>query len=160
PDLALATHRDSGGVQRQHRLALDPELSDAPRRSAAGSSYDSRRISFDSSKAKSVDRLYRRYGPVEALRHVVRVQAVGGAVRRPGRSCAVSSRLSCALALALVAVARLAASAPTRSSPLGVAGDGHVFVVNPDANTVSRLEFGVMHVGTLTHEQPVGTYPR
>ena len=73
----------------------------------------------------------------------------------------MSTRLACAFALALVAtVAGPVAAAPTRSSPLGVAADGHVFVVNPDASTVSRLEFSLMHVGTLTHEQPVGTYPR
>jgi DNA-binding beta-propeller fold protein YncE len=53
-----------------------------------------------------------------------------------------------------------AASQPTRSSPLGVAPDGHVFVVNPDSNTVARLEFDAMHNGTLTHEQAVGKYPR
>ena len=73
----------------------------------------------------------------------------------------MKTRLACAWALVLLAtVAAPAAAAPTRSSPLGVAADGRVFVVNPDANTVSRLEFSLMHVGTLTHEQPVGTYPR
>jgi DNA-binding beta-propeller fold protein YncE len=54
----------------------------------------------------------------------------------------------------------VAAAQPTRSSPLAVAPDGHVFVVNPDSNTVARLEFDVMHQGTLTHEAPVGKYPR
>ena len=54
----------------------------------------------------------------------------------------------------------LAAGAPTRSSPIAVAPDGHVFVVNPDANSVARLEYGAMHVGTLTHEATVGRYPR
>src|SRR4030095_2877898 len=53
-----------------------------------------------------------------------------------------------------------AGPAPTRSSPLGVAADGHVFVVNPDSNTVARLEFDANHAGTLTHEAPVGRYPR
>jgi len=62
----------------------------------------------------------------------------------------------CMLALA----AGTAAAQPTRSSPLAVAPDGHVFVVNPDSNTVSRLEFDLMQHGTLTHEAAVGKYPR
>jgi hypothetical protein len=52
------------------------------------------------------------------------------------------------------------AFAQTRSSPLAVAPDGHVFVVNPDSGTVARLEFDSMHQGTLTHEAAVGAYPR
>ena len=72
----------------------------------------------------------------------------------------MTSRLVCALALALASAALPAAAEPTRSSPIAVASDGHVFVVNPDSNTVARLEFNVMHLGTLTHEQPVGKYPR
>ncbi len=60
----------------------------------------------------------------------------------------------------LALAAGVASAQPTRSSPLGVAPDGHVFVVNPDSNTVARLEFDAMHQGTLTHEQAVGTYPR
>jgi DNA-binding beta-propeller fold protein YncE len=59
-----------------------------------------------------------------------------------------------------LATAGAAEAAPTRSSPLGVAADGHVFVVNPDSNTVARLEFDANHAGTLTHEAPVGRYPR
>ncbi len=62
------------------------------------------------------------------------------------------------LALALGTPAAFAQ--PTRSSPLTVAPDGHVFVVNPDSNTVARLEFDAMRQGLLTHETPVGTYPR
>src|SRR4030095_2100514 len=53
-----------------------------------------------------------------------------------------------------------AGPAPPRSSPLGGAADGHVFVVNPDSNTVARLEFDANHAGTLTHEAPVGRDPR
>jgi hypothetical protein len=60
----------------------------------------------------------------------------------------------------LALAAGVASAQPTRSSPLGVAPDGHVFVVNPDSNTVARLEFDAMHQGTLTHEQAVGRYPR
>src|SRR5262249_35625800 len=48
----------------------------------------------------------------------------------------------------------------SRSSPIGVAPDGHVFVVNPDSGTVARLEFDANHVGILTHEAAVGAYPR
>ena len=64
------------------------------------------------------------------------------------------------LAMSLVTIAGAAAAQPTRSSPLGVAPDGHVFVVNPDSNTVARLEFNAMQQGTLTNEAAVGTYPR
>jgi DNA-binding beta-propeller fold protein YncE len=73
----------------------------------------------------------------------------------------VTRRLA-ALVLAVVAAAGAgpAAAAPTRSAPIAVAGDGHVFVVNPDQDTVARLEFDAMHVGTLTHERAVGRYPR
>src|SRR5262245_32655371 len=62
----------------------------------------------------------------------------------------------CMLAL----LAGTAAAQPTRSSPLAVAPDGHVFVVNPDSSTVSRLEFDLMQHGALTHEAAVGRYPR
>ena len=41
-----------------------------------------------------------------------------------------------------------------------MAPDGHVFVVNPDSSSVARLSFDARHVGTLTHERPVGRYPR
>jgi lactonase family protein with 7-bladed beta-propeller len=58
----------------------------------------------------------------------------------------------------LTAVASFAA--PTRSSTIQVSPSGVVFVVNPDSDTVARLEFDAMHTGTLTHEQPVGDYPR
>jgi DNA-binding beta-propeller fold protein YncE len=60
-------------------------------------------------------------------------------------------------ALVLVLAAAAAHAEPTRSSPIAVAPDGHVFVVNPDANSVARIEFDAMHVGTLTHERPVGS---
>jgi DNA-binding beta-propeller fold protein YncE len=33
-------------------------------------------------------------------------------------------------------------------------------MVNPDSNTVARLEYGAMHTGTLTNEVAVGRYPR
>jgi sugar lactone lactonase YvrE len=51
-------------------------------------------------------------------------------------------------------------AAPTRSSTIQVSPAGVVFVVNPDSDTVGRLEFDAMHTGTLTNEQPVGDYPR
>ncbi len=59
--------------------------------------------------------------------------------------------------LAAVLAAATALAGPTRSSHIAVAPDGHVFVVNPDSNTVARLEFDAMHVGTLTNEQHVGS---
>ncbi len=59
----------------------------------------------------------------------------------------------------LVGVARGVEAAPTRTSPIAVAADGTVFAVNPDSNTVARLDFSGP-VGTLTHEAAVGTYPR
>src|SRR5882762_10011368 len=84
---------------------------------------------------------------------------MGWQLRRPGRNDAVIHRaVGLALLLVAVGVGR-AAAAPTRSSPLGVAPDGHVFVVNPDSNTVGRLDFDT-EPGTLTHESPVGQYPR
>jgi DNA-binding beta-propeller fold protein YncE len=71
------------------------------------------------------------------------------------------------LAVALLAASLAAApaiAAPTRSSaiavaPAGASGDV-VFVVNPDSDSVARIEFDVMHAGTLTHEAKVGRYPR
>ncbi len=68
------------------------------------------------------------------------------------RSTAAAGSL---LVVALGAAGALAG--PTRSSHIAVAPDGHVFVVNPDSNSVTRLEFNAMHVGTLTHEQHVGS---
>jgi hypothetical protein len=68
-----------------------------------------------------------------------------------------------AVARALVAallVAAPARAAPTRSSPIGVAADGQVFVVNPDQSTVAQLEYDAMSLGAVTHEAPVGAYPR
>jgi DNA-binding beta-propeller fold protein YncE len=66
-----------------------------------------------------------------------------------------------ARALAAGALAALlavpAAAAPTRSSPLAVAPDGVVFVVNPDQDTVARLVFGAT---PSLLEAPVGAYPR
>jgi len=56
-------------------------------------------------------------------------------------------------------VATSASAAPTRSSPIAVAPDGHVFVVNPDSNSVGRLDFST-EPGTLTDEATVGAYPR
>ena len=62
-----------------------------------------------------------------------------------------------AFSAALAAVP--AGALPTRSSPLAVAPDGHVFVVNPDSSTVARLDFAP-GPGALTHERGVGRYPR
>ena len=59
--------------------------------------------------------------------------------------------------LAATLGASAALAGPTRSSPIAVAPDGHVFVVNPDSNSVARLEFDAMHTGTLTGEQHVGS---
>jgi hypothetical protein len=71
--------------------------------------------------------------------------------------------LALALLPALLAAAP-AAAAPTRSSPIAVAPAGAsgdvVFVVNPDSDSVARIEFDAMHLGTLTHEAKVGKYPR
>lgn len=66
-------------------------------------------------------------------------------------------RLTAVLASLGMLAAHAALAGPTRSSHLAVAPDGHVFVVNPDQNTVARLEFDGNHVGTLTHEQAVGS---
>ncbi len=71
----------------------------------------------------------------------------------------MTARTGWLLAL-LAALALPAGAAPPRSTPIAVAPDGHVFVVNPDSNTVARLEFDVMHAGTRTHEASVGQYPR
>jgi len=49
-----------------------------------------------------------------------------------------------------------AGPAPTRSSPIIVASDGRVWVVNPDADTVSVLD----QDGTKLGEYPVGADPR
>ena len=73
--------------------------------------------------------------------------------------CRVTLRLGAAAALGAALVAAPVAALPTRSSPLAVAPDGHVFVVNPDASSVARLDFGA-GPGTLTHERAVGQYPR
>src|SRR5438105_15410643 len=71
----------------------------------------------------------------------------------------MSRRLAATAALGAALVAAPAGALPTRSSPLAVAPDGHVFVVNPDSDTVGRLEFDASHAGTLTHEAAVGKYP-
>jgi hypothetical protein len=64
---------------------------------------------------------------------------------------------------AMVVVVASAASrveaAPTRTSPIAVAPDGTVFAVNPDSNSVARLDFSGL-IGVLTHEAAVGKYPR
>jgi DNA-binding beta-propeller fold protein YncE len=67
------------------------------------------------------------------------------------------------LALLLLATSTLAA--PTRSSPLAVADDGRVFVVDPDQHTVARLRFDPAAApdtvaGVLEQERPVGASPR
>jgi DNA-binding beta-propeller fold protein YncE len=56
-------------------------------------------------------------------------------------------------------LASVAGAAPTRTSPLVIAPNGVVFVVNPDSNTVARLDFSGI-AGALTQEAAVGTYPR
>jgi hypothetical protein len=67
--------------------------------------------------------------------------------------------------LASLVLAGTAHAAPTRSSPLavaptaGVPGGGIVFAVNPDSNTIARVDFSAA-TGVLTHEVPVGKYPR
>ena len=71
----------------------------------------------------------------------------------------------CATIALLALCATSAAAAPTRSSPIAVAGDGRVFVVNPDQHTVARLRFDAgpvadTAVGVLEQERPVGQYPR
>ena len=71
--------------------------------------------------------------------------------------------LALALLPALLAAAP-AAAAPARSSPIAVAPAGAsgdvVFGVTPDSDSVARIEFDAMHLGTLTHEAKVGKYPR
>jgi len=56
-------------------------------------------------------------------------------------------------------LASVAGAAPTRTSPLTIAPNDVVFVVNPDSNTVARLDFSGI-AGALTQEAGVGTYPR
>jgi DNA-binding beta-propeller fold protein YncE len=67
--------------------------------------------------------------------------------------------------LALAGAAPSAAAGPTRSSPIAVASGGAsgdvVFVVNPDSDTVARLEFDAMHASAPPLvEATVGKYPR
>ena len=45
------------------------------------------------------------------------------------------------LLIGAILAAAPAAALPTRSSPLAVASDGQVFVVNPDSSSVARLDF-------------------
>src|SRR6266478_4884009 len=71
----------------------------------------------------------------------------------------MSRRLAATAALGAALAAAPAGALPTRSSPLAVAPDGHVFVVNPDSSSVARLDFGTPP-GMLTHERAVGQYPR
>jgi len=56
-------------------------------------------------------------------------------------------------------LASVAGAAPTRTSPLAVAPNDVIFVVNPDSNTVARLDFSGI-AGTLTQEGAVGRYAR
>lgn len=72
----------------------------------------------------------------------------------------MSPRRLTVVALLLPMAGAPALAAPTRSSPIAVAPDGHVFVVNPDQNTVARLEFDASNVAPPPHEQAVGKYPR
>src|SRR5262249_26771149 len=62
------------------------------------------------------------------------------------------------LAAWCVSLASLAHAGPTRTSPIAVAPDGTVFVVNPDSGTVARLDFSGVQ-GALTHESPVNGTP-
>src|SRR4029077_16305147 len=71
----------------------------------------------------------------------------------------MSRRLAATAALGAARAAAPAGALPTRSSPLAVAPDGHVFVVNPDSGSVGRLDFAATP-GPLTHERAVGRYPR
>src|SRR5258705_7552940 len=71
----------------------------------------------------------------------------------------MSRRLGATAALGAALAGAPAGALPTRSSPLAVAPDGHVFVVNPDSSSVARLDFGTP-TGLLTHERAVGQYPR
>src|SRR5206468_3008983 len=100
------------------------------------------------------DRPHGRHPQARALAAHVRA----GGPRRPGSAAVVSRRLATA-ALGAALAAAPAAALPTRSSPLAVAPDGHVFVVNPDSSSVARLDFGAPP-GRLTHERTVGQYPR
>ena len=61
----------------------------------------------------------------------------------------------------LVVVVAISAghAAPTRTSPIAVAPNDVVFVVNPDSSSVARLDLSGPH-GVLTHEAPVGAHPR
>jgi len=68
-------------------------------------------------------------------------------------------RRAVGITLVLASLALPAYAGPTRSSPLAVAPDGIVFAVNPDSATVARLDFSGI-TGVLTHESPVGKYPR
>jgi DNA-binding beta-propeller fold protein YncE len=68
-------------------------------------------------------------------------------------------RLVSSLAVAFLALAATA-GAHTHSSPIQVTIDAKIVVVNTDSNTLARLEFDGSWAGTLTHEQPVGSYPR
>ena len=61
--------------------------------------------------------------------------------------------------LAIGLVAQAATAAPTRSSSIAVGSNDSVFVVNPDANTMARLDFAGM-TGGLAQEEAVGRYPR
>src|SRR5262249_50160303 len=148
-----------GGFPQRGPGHLPPRRPDAradPRRrghavllpdpTAAGAGLGSR-----SACARAARRASRRRARLSAVRaHAARCSGGGFIVTR------TTSMVMIALALA----APPALAQPTRSSPLAVAPDGHVFVVNPDSNTIARLEFDAMHQGTLTHEAPVGTYPR
>src|SRR5947199_9216226 len=71
----------------------------------------------------------------------------------------MSRRLAATAALGAALAAAPAGALPTRSSPLAVAPDGHVFVVNPDSSSVARLDFGTP-TGMLTPERAGGQYPR
>src|SRR3989441_11756915 len=87
------------------------------------------------------------------------VRAISGGPRPWRRAAVVSRRLAAAAALGAALAGAPVAALPTRSSPLAVAPDGHVFVVNPDSSSVARLDFGTPP-GRLTHERAVGQYPR
>jgi len=63
-------------------------------------------------------------------------------------------------ALLVATAAGEAAADPTRSTTLALAPSDVVFVVNPDSDSVARIDYDDAHVGTLTHEADVGTYPR
>ena len=87
------------------------------------------------------------------------------------RACSIRANVhaftSVVALLALVAVSGPAhaqwphlAGQPLRSGPIHADADGNVYVVNPDADTVTRLGPAAGGVQPKIWEQPAGDYPR